>query len=390
MSIALAWFLGAPIVGGAFVTAGIVVPRLKHHHPDVDAVAREGGRVLPLRARAATLPATPADVAAATTVPVAELTDERSTGEADAVSTRADDGATANADADDASSNVARPAFGVRIATGLRRAFRRKRNVENVPVAGDRRDDDESIIDEKTQPVVDTNYGVVLSRLVAPSHAAPDMDAAAPALETPVAAPLVEREPESQPGPAENGIVDLEVPPGEDPAAWRANVAAREQHLSEVTANAQRVRAETAADKARRQREADAHDRQIELENIALAEEVRVRSEARARKWYARLDVDLEAPSVEVRMSMASSLAVVRTPWAGKLLREAFSQEDEARVRARLIGALVSGDHLDVTDPFYVAFDNGGIERAATVEMLMPRRHEAQWIVDLLAPLLVA
>jgi hypothetical protein len=393
MSIEVAWFLGAPIVGGAFVTAGIVVPRLKNHHLDVAATAREGVRVLPLRARAATLPVdTPVEVAAAAAVPVLEAAGEGalSTDEAGAESARTDHDATANAEVPQAPSDIARPAFGVRIATGLRSAFRRKRIVANVPVADDSRHDDEAIVDENTR-TDDTNYGVVLSRFVPPTRVAPDLDAAAPVLETPqAAAPLVELEPESQPGPAENGIVDVDVPPGEDPIAWRANVAARERHLSELTANAQRLRDETAADEVRRQREAEAHDRQIELENIALAEEVRVRSEARARKWYARLDIDLEAPTVEVRMSMASSLAVVRAAWAGKLLREAFGQEDEARVRARLIGALVSGDHLDVTDPFYVAFDNGGIERAATFEMLMPRQHEAQWIVDLLAPLLVA
>lgn len=80
---------------------------------------------------------------------------------------------------------------------------------------------------------------------------------------------------------------------------------------------------------------------------------------------------------------MASSPASVRAEWVGKQLREAFAQEEE-RVRARLIGALVSGDHLDVTEPFYEAFRRGGIERAATFEMLpeeaqrrVPRRSGA-------------
>jgi hypothetical protein len=154
--------------------------------------------------------------------------------------------------------------------------------------------------------------------------------------------------------------------------------------------DARRVRDASERDWEQRAAEAEAHARQVELENIAQAEEVRVRSEARARKWYARLDVDLEAPTIEDRMAMASSLSSVRAAWAGKLLREAFDQEEEARVRARVIGALVSSDHLDVTDPFVAAFSCGGIERAATFEMLMPRQHEAAWIADLLAPLLVA
>jgi hypothetical protein len=372
MSFDLLWFIGAPLAGGACITAGIIVPRLKLRGETPIPVAKDGARVLKLRARP-----TEAD-----SVETADVVETPASSEATLLTGEA----TAEASAP---SNVARRALGVRMATGLRSAFRRKRDaVARALRTHDQASDDTAPIEQGTGDVEPVNAPVHAS--LVPHVAIEEPNLEAPVLETPRATPLVAFEPEPEPRPADNGIVDVDVPAGEDPVTWRAAVAAREATLRVVTDEAQRVRDESARDQDRREVEAAAHARQIELENIAIVEEVRVRSEARARKWFARLDLDQEAPTVEVRMMMASSLAAVRAAWAGKLLREAFGQEDEARVRARIIGALVSGDHLDVTDPFYAAFDNGGIERAATLEMLMPRQHEAQWIVDLLAPLLVA
>jgi hypothetical protein len=383
MSFDLLWFIGAPVAGGACITAGILVPRLKLRGETPAPLAKDGARVLKLRARPSGAdPVETADVVGGQASSEATL----STGEA--VASEATPPTQITADAS-APSNVARPAFGVRMATGLRSAFRRKRDVPASSLGtSDQASDEAAPIEEGTGTV--EPYNAVVHTALVP-HVAVEPHLEPEALETPSAAtPLVAFEPEPDPRPADNGIVDVDVPAGEDPVTWRANVAAREATLRAATDQAQRVREELARDQDRREVEAAAYARQIELENIAIVEEVRVRSEARARKWFARLDLDQEAPTVEVRMMMASSLAAVRAAWAGKLLREAFGQEDEARVRARIIGALVSGDHLDVTDPFYAAFDNGGIERAATFEMLMPRQHEAQWIVDLLAPLLVA
>jgi hypothetical protein len=383
MSFDLLWFIGAPLAGGACITAGIIVPRLKLRGETPIPVAKDGARVLKLRARP-----TGADSVETAVVVEAPASSEATllTGEAGASEAAQPAHITAEASAP---SNVARPAFGVRMATGLRSAFRRKRDaLASALRTHDQASDDAAPIEEGTADVEPVNAPVYAS--LVPHVAIEEPKLEAPVLETPRATPLVAFEPEPEPRPADNGIVDVDVPAGEDHDTWRAAVAAREATLRVATDEAQRVRDESARDQDRREVEAAAHARQVELENIAIVEEVRVRSEARARKWFARLDLDQEAPTVEGRMMMASSLAAVRAAWAGKLLREAFGQEDEARVRARIIGALVSGDHLDVTDPFYAAFDNGGIERAATFEMLMPRQHEAQWIVDLLAPLLVA
>jgi hypothetical protein len=170
-------------------------------------------------------------------------------------------------------------------------------------------------------------------------------------------------------------------------AQWSQDVTLREQRLAADLAAREAAEEEARLEDARREQEAAVAQRQRELEEVALAEEARVRAQARARRWFVRLDADLDAPTIAERMAMAGTLAI-RAAWAGKLLREAFAQEDEPKVRARIIGALVGGNHLDVPEPFQLAFERGGIERAAVWETLAPRRGDAQWIEVLLAPLL--
>ncbi len=186
---------------------------------------------------------------------------------------------------------------------------------------------------------------------------------------------------------AGHGIVELlepEAPDVERPIAgaeWAGAVSAREVSLR-ATLDA---RDAAAAEDQQRQLEADAARHQQELERVAVAEEARVRAEARARRWFVRLDADLDAPTIVQRMTLVGTMGI-RAPWAGKLLREALAQEEEARVRARIIGALVAGDHLDVAEPFERAFAEGGIERGAVWEALRPRTGDAPWIETLLAP----
>jgi len=186
---------------------------------------------------------------------------------------------------------------------------------------------------------------------------------------------------------AGHGVVELvepEAPDLERPIAgaeWAGAVSAREVSLR-ATLDA---RDAAVAEDQQRQLEADATRHQEELERIAVAEEARVRAEARARRWFVRLDADLDAPTIAQRMTLVGTLGI-RAPWVGKLLREALTQEEEARVRARIIGALVAGDHFDVAEPFERAFSNGGIERGAVWEALRPRSGDAPWIETLLAP----
>ncbi len=187
---------------------------------------------------------------------------------------------------------------------------------------------------------------------------------------------------------AGNGIVELVEPEGPDaerPIAgvdWAETVSAREVSLRATL----EARDAAAAEDLQRQAEADSARHQQELERIAVGEEARVRAEARARRWFVRLDADLDAPTIAQRMTLVGTLGI-RAPWAGKLLREAFAQEEEARVRARIIGALVAGDHLDVAEPFERAFAAGGLERGAVWEALRPRSGDAAWIAPLLEPL---
>ena len=148
--------------------------------------------------------------------------------------------------------------------------------------------------------------------------------------------------------------------------------AAHDREMEEAAAEEFRL---VAAARERRQRE---------LEEIAVAEEARVRAEARTCRWFVRLDPDLEAPSVEERMVLASWLAIP-APFAEKLLLQAFEQEDIPRVRARIIGALAGGEHFDDPFVFHVAYDNGGVEKAAVREVLAPRRDDFAWVADLLA-----
>jgi len=187
---------------------------------------------------------------------------------------------------------------------------------------------------------------------------------------------------------AGHGIVELlepEAAEGERPIAgaeWAGAVSAREVSLRATL----EARDAAAAEDQQRHLEADAARHQQELERVAVAEEARVRAEARARRWFVRLDADLDAPTIAQRMALVGTLGI-RAPWAGKLLREAFVQEEESRVRARIIGALVAGDHLDVAEPFERAFAEGGLERGAVWEALRPRSGDAPWIATLLAPL---
>jgi hypothetical protein len=187
-----------------------------------------------------------------------------------------------------------------------------------------------------------------------------------------------------------HGIVELDDEPTGDGVQgggpdWAARVAAREAAL------ASSLRAREDAERLAREREDDAAAlrHQEELERIAVAEQARVRAQARVRRWFVRLDADLDAPTVAQRATLATTLGI-RAPWAGKLLREAFAQEEEPQVRARIVGALVAGDHLEVPEPFEIAFARGGIERAAVWETLRPRLDEAAWIAEVLAPLLDA
>ena len=109
--------------------------------------------------------------------------------------------------------------------------------------------------------------------------------------------------------------------------------------------------------------------------------------EARDRRahtpWFQRLDADAHAPSVAERIAFVSWLAIP-APFAGKLLRNAFEEEDSAPVRARIIGALAGGEHFSDKAPFEVAFARGGIERAAVLEVLGPRAKDQTWVHALL------
>jgi len=384
MTIEAAWYVGTPIVGASAIAAGLVVPRLRKR--SVPAGIRDEPRLLPLVARRLE-EAPPED------------RDPGPAGPAAPVSDNLRDPDAAVAEAAPPVAEVGRPLFGLRLARGLAGAIRRRprspepavvdARVENAHASapdaaateGDR-DDELAAVPPATN----------LVRFIPVSAPAPEPAASEPTAlgvepvnasrdSAPVAADLQARE---------NGLIDLEVPQGEDPQAWRARVLQREAEITERDQELQRTRAVATEEDGRREAELAALARQREIENIAIAEEARVRSEARASKWYARLDLDLEVPTIEERMAMATSLGSVRAPWAGKLLRQAFDQEADARIRARVIGALVSADHLDVVDPFREAVANGGLERVAVLETLMPREHEAPWIGELLAPLLVA
>jgi len=371
MTMEAAWFVGTPIVGASAIAVGLVVPRFRKR---AAAALRDEPRILPLVARRveeapATNPLAPA-AAHDDDPPCPDETSE---------------------------SEVARPVFGLRLARGLAGALRRLPRLppptgdvisEDAPAFADDadresdRDDGLASVPAATNLIPFVPAPAQLSEARRAGTAASDV---APTANGDVAAPAV-----ADRQARENGIIDLDVPPGEDPTAWRARVLEREATIFERDDQLQRARRDAEEEERRRLAEVEAVTRQREIENVAIAEEARVRSEARARKWYARIDLDLEAPSVEERMAIASSLGSVRAPWGGKLLRAAFAQEEDARIRARVIGALVSADHLDVIDPFREAFAKGGLERAAVFETLMPRQHDAPWISELLAPLLVA
>ena len=68
-----------------------------------------------------------------------------------------------------------------------------------------------------------------------------------------------------------NGIIDLDVPPAEDPGIWQARVAEREFAIAECAQDLERSRAGDEEEARRRQAEADAIAGQRELENIATA-----------------------------------------------------------------------------------------------------------------------
>ncbi len=190
----------------------------------------------------------------------------------------------------------------------------------------------------------------------------------------------------------ERGIIDVEEaePASEGSDDGRDALAARVEALRATQAAIEAERLQNEAEEQRRRDEVAAAEHQRETERLALAAEAEVRAKARARWWFYRLDLDLEFATVEQRMGMASSLGCVRAAWAPKLLREAFAQEQEPRVRARVIGALAEGEHFDPPTPFYQGFENGGVERAAVCEVLYPRRSTLSWAEELLAPVLEA
>lgn len=385
MTTETAWFVGTPLLGASAIALGLVVPHFQKRA--LAAGARDEPRVLPLIARRVAA-APPENLGAGPAAPVAPLVGEGPDPDA------------AVAEGTPPVAAVGRPLFGLRLARGLAGALRRRSRSPAAPTVVDARSADACVsaaadaerADDRGDEFAAAPAATNLVRFIPPSASVPEP--AVSSAMAPDAAPV--RDGQLSPHEAldlqarENGIIDLEVPPGEEPVAWRTWVLAREAAISERDAELERSRA--AAEEAERRREAEvaALARQREIENIAIAEEARARSEARARKWYARLDLDLDAPTIEERMVLATSLGSVRASWAGKLLRDAFVQEEDARIRARVIGALVSADHLDVVDPFREAVATGGLERAAVFETLMPRQHEAAWISELLAPLLVA
>jgi hypothetical protein len=211
------------------------------------------------------------------------------------------------------------------------------------------------------------------------------LDAGTSAEEEPLDATIMVRE---------NAIVDVAAIDGEPVAPTadevRERLASRVVALTAALDAVQRER-DAAADAERvAAAQLAAVQHQAEIERLALAEEARLRAEARTRWWFFRLDKDLEFATIEQRMAMASSLGCVHAAWAPKLLLEAFDQEQEPRVRARIIGALAAGDHFDLPVPFQRAFDGGGIERAAVCEVLLPRRTVVRWAEELLAPVLAS
>lgn len=413
MNLDLGWWLGAPLVGGTALAGAILTPRLrKDRNREADALQSDG------------------------VLPVAERKRNRNTVPAAPVAAAAE--AQVDATRDATSGTIVEPH--PRVAPALPKfTFRPRlgqhlvgvRNLVRSAQRGARRGDD---ADERT--VVDAVHDDLFdggglettgepqpynAQVPAPVEVATagteDTQLAAPALaivktnEHAGDASLAEAEPHNAArggGAAtdddaaararvvENGIMDLnQIPGSRDTApanieAWQATTAAREAQLTEELARAQELREQAQQVLNEREAEAAAVAHQRDLERAAVVEETRVRAEARTRKWYARLDLDIDVPTLKERLLLASSLGAVKAAWAGKMLRIAFTEEEEPRVRARILGALASGDHFDDPTPFTVAFDHGGVERAAVVEVLLPRQKEASWIAELLLQLAAA
>lgn len=414
MSLDLGWWLGAPLVGGTALAGAILTPRLrKDRNREADLLPSAG--VLPVAERKrnrTTVPEAPAAGAA----------------EAQVHATRDDTASTLVEPQPRVAPTLPKFSFRPRLGqhlVGVRNLVRRAQR-------GSRRGDDadeRTVVDAVHDDLFDDGGGLEATgepqphnvQVAAPVEGATvngaDAQLAAPALAIVKTNVHTDDESLAEAGPqdtalvgagatgddasararvVENGIMDLSLIPGSmntAPAnieAWQTTTAAREAQLTEELARAQELREQAQQVLNEREAEAAAVAHQRDLERAAVVEETRVRAEARTRKWYARLDLDIDVPTLKERMLLAASLGAVKAAWAGKMLRIAFTEEEEPRVRARILGALASGDHFDDPTPFTVAFDHGGVERAAVVEVLLPRQKEASWIAELLLQLAAA
>jgi hypothetical protein len=131
--------------------------------------------------------------------------------------------------------------------------------------------------------------------------------------------------------------------------------AAQTEQLPDV----EQLRSSAAAEAFRLQQERDMQ---------AAIAEGQARGEAWTQLWWVRLDPDLDADNVRGRRALASSLRRVRGEWALKLARKAIAQEDDATVRARLLGTLHA---LGETDSalYGAAWKRSDIERDALREL---------------------
>ncbi len=389
MSFTLTWFIGAPVAGAGILAAAILP--LRRPRLEATAIADGPGDALPIRRR----------VAAATAVAAPLETVEREAQDGDIVDEIVTEG---NADSDSialepvaVAEEVEPPSkasFFRRIFSGASRTVRREA-AEGVAAVQNVVDDAIEELDHYAD-TREVRHAEGVASAVATIQPPVEMQL------TPV------RSGDHVHSPHENGIIDLEGPPeGVSQAEWEAQVGERERLLrlqyaqrEAEAAAAHRVQIEADVERERiaheeevrianEQSAQEALNRQRELENIAIEQETRSRADARNRRWFMRLDLDLEAPTRNERMALASSLGVVSHGWAEKMLCEVFDTEEDAHVRARVVGALVSAGHLDHQPIFQRAIDNDGIERVATIESLYPRKSERDWIPSMLAPFCV-
>jgi hypothetical protein len=127
----------------------------------------------------------------------------------------------------------------------------------------------------------------------------------------------------------------------------------------------ERMRAEAEIARAR-----DAANADIEHDRLAVEEEARTRGRAFTQTWWVRLDPDLDPGDARTRRGLATSLGRSGAPWALKLARIALEQEDDATVRARLLGALVMLGAGDDYAPFRAAEQRGNAVELAALKQL--------------------